>query len=685
MRTVTLNQQEPITADPQPAQQSKKTKLLIVGNGMAGFGLCDRLDRNGGLDRVDVEIVGAESRPAYDRVNLSKLFDPSFDGSLELAPELWYRDREIKLSLGRRIVDLDLTSRTATDHLGQQYHFDELVLATGSRAWVPPIEGVETEGVFVYRTMDDLEQIGKFLDARNATRGAVIGGGLLGLEAAKILMDRGLETSVIEMAPRLMPRQLAADAADVLKEKVEPMGVEVLLTRRTSHVEKTASQELEIHFDGSPPLQTDILIVAAGIRPNDQLAEIAGIDCGSRGGFAIDKHLQTSVKGVYAIGECASFEDHVFGLVAPCYRMADVLAARIAGGKEKFEGADESADLKLLGVRVSIMGRVIEDTPDLPGNRLLTHGDGEGYRKLLVEKGRIVGATCVGEWDEIHRVQQAIHGRHFLWPVQRSRFVETGAPWKPTGEVSVHHWAANSIVCSCLAVTKSEIDHAVEFCGGQGTATLEGIQKQCGASSACGSCKNLVAELAGAAPQAVSVKGSSAMLLASVLAAALLVLFAVVKPFAFATSVQDSWRSIDVLWRDDFAKQVTGYSLLGITAAGMLFSLRKRLPMFKFGEYGFWRAAHGVLGTLALVGMIVHTGMKLGSNLNFMLAICFLATIGIGAIAGALSSLETQARGPFALQVRLWRSRLSIVHRWVTWPLPALIALHVIGFYWFAD
>lgn len=688
MRTLGLTQQEldQRTFEAQPPANAKKTKLLIIGNGMASFGLCDRLDRNGGLELFDVEIVGEELRPAYDRVNLSKLFDPGFESSLELASEDWYRDRGIELSLGRRIVSLDLESRVASDCHGGQHAFEQMVLATGSRAWLPPIDGVNQEGVFVYRTIDDLQRIGKFLDQNNATRGAVIGGGLLGLEAAKILMDRGLETSVIEMAPRLMPRQLAADAATVLKQKVEPMGVEVLLTHRTSSVAPSADdQGLEIHFDGSPSLKTDILIVAAGIRPNDQLAEDAGIEIGAKGGFAINGDLETSAKGVYAIGECASFNDHIFGLVAPCYRMADVLAARLGGADEKFAGADESADLKLLGVKVSIMGRVIEDTPDLPDNGLLTHANEDGYRKLLVERGRIVGAACVGQWDETPQVRNAISKRRFLWPAQRSRFLETGSPWKPIGEISVHHWAGNSIVCSCLAVSKSQIDQAVMQCGGQGSATIEQVQQCCGASTACGSCKGLVAELTGSQPVAVSVAGSSTMLLVSLLSAAVLISMWFLKPLAFATSVLDSWRSIDVLWRDDFARQVTGYSLLGITVAGMLFSLRKRLPKFTFGEYGFWRAAHGVLGTLSLLGMLVHTGMRLGSNLNFMLAICFLATVAMGAIAGALSSLENRVRGPVVLQVRLWRSRLSILHRWVTWPLPALIVLHVIGFYWFSD
>lgn len=669
------------------AQRSNETvpprvKLVIVGNGMAGYGICDRLHRNGSLDRFEVTVIGEEETPAYDRVNLSKVFDGASPDELLLADSNWYRQQKIELCTGRRVVSIDRIGRTVIDDRDQTYPYDHLILATGSRAWVPPIPGADVPGVFVYRSLSDLMRIKQFVVDRKATRGAVIGGGLLGLEAAKVLRDLGLKTSVIEMAPGLMPRQLDARGAELLKQRVESIGVDIHLVRRTESVSQLDGGRLKLRFSNADDSIVDILIVAAGVRPNDQLAEGSGLEKGPHGGFVVDESLATTDPNISAVGECASFRDHVYGLVAPCYRMADVLADRLAGGNTMFRGADESAELKLLGVQVVTLGRTIGESP---GVIPLVHRAENGYRKVLIEQGRVVGATCVGPWQELPQIRQAINRQQFLWPWQRTRFTRTGTPWAPGGALPVAQWPDDSVVCSCLGVTKVKVKHTIDSLGGSGQVSVEQIARSCGASTACGSCRPLVAELAGGASERVSVPGSGVMLVASLLALVLSLLFFILTPPGFAESVQSAYRRIDVLWRSDFARQCTGFTLLGVTAVGMLFSFRKRLKQFRWGNYGLWRALHGVLGVTALFMMAVHTGMRLGANLNFALGVCFFLTVVLGAAAGVFSSMENRVSGTTSLLIRQWRGRMAKIHLWVTWPLPILIALHVLGFYWFRD
>lgn len=645
---------------------------------MAGFGLCDRLVRGGIAETYDITLIGDEPQPAYDRVNLSKFFDGRSEEDLLLAPREWYEENQIELRTGARVTKIDRTNRIVVDNHDRACAYDRLILATGSHAFVPPVPGSDSPGVFVYRTIDDLRDIKKFCDERNARVGGVIGGGLLGLEAAKVLADLGLGVHVLEMAPGLMPRQLDSESAALLKRRIEDLDeVEIHLVRRTESIEPHDGQ-LCIHFANADDLTVDLLIIAAGVRPNDQLARESELEVGERGGIVVNERLQTSDPQIFAIGECASFRNHVFGLVAPCFKMADVLAERLGGGQEEFEGADESAELKLMGVQVATLGRAIGDSP---GGVVISHSDDSAHRRLLIESGRIVGASCVGDWEELPQIRHSVQHESRLWPWQRRRFVRTGSPWTPGGVVSVTDWPDDAIVCSCLSVTKGQIDALIA----DGQDTVEQVATCCGASTACGSCQGLVTELVGDSPAAVTVPGRKTMLVASIVAVAMGLVWWITPPLEFADSVQSSWRSIDVLWRSDLARQISGFSLLSITLIGLLFSFRKRFEWLKWGSYGFWRAVHGVLGSLVLFGIVVHTGFSLGSNLNWWLGVSFISAAMLGGIAGIASSLESRFSGSLGAWLRRWRPRLTTIHLWVTWPLPVLIALHILSFYWFSD
>ena len=654
--------------------------------------MCQRLVRSAAIDELDVTVIGDEPTPAYDRVRLSSLMDGVTLDELTLADADWYRHHGIELITGRRVVRILRGDRVAVDDTGHAWAYDELVLATGSHAFVPPIPGLRSDagapnhgmfvpGVFVYRTADDLRCIRSHCSRRDVRRGAVIGGGLLGLEAAKVLRDAGLEVDVIEMAPGLMPRQLDAEAASRLRDHVESLGVGVHVVRRTRRVE-TTDNGLRIHFDNADPMDTDVLIVAAGVRPNDELAAECRLTIGPRRGVAVDATLTTDDPRIHAVGECASVDGHVAGLIAPCLRMADVLADRLAGGDQTYDGVDESAELKLLGVQVATVGRVLDDSP---GGRVLTHRGDDGYRKLLIERGRIVGASCVGPWDELPAVRQSIARGDRLRPWHRRRFVRSGSPWVG-GADAVADWPSAAIICSCNAIPKSVVAAVVD----DGCRTPSDVAAACGAGGSCGGCHALIAELVGGPPTKAAVPefivpGAAAMTAASVVGLVLAIAWTLSPPVPIADSVTSAWRNVDVLWRDDVARQATGFTLLAITAAGMLFSLRKHLPKFSWGSYGSWRAVHGITGTLTLIALAVHTGMRLGVNLNLALGVCFLAVATLGGVAGLMTGIENRLTGAAAVTVRRVRPLLSRVHLYAAWPLPALIAWHVASFYWFND
>jgi nitrite reductase (NADH) large subunit len=552
-------------------------------------------------------------------------------------------------------------------------------LATGSRPFVPPIEGIDLPGVFVYRTLEDLEAIARY--ARQCNSAAVLGGGLLGLEAAKAIYDLGLESHVVEMAPGLMPRQLNAEAANLLAKEITSLGVSLHLLKRTSRIANDRGK-LRIEFTTGEPLVVDMIIVSAGIRPRDELADSSELVRGERGGFAVDERLRTNDPRISAVGECASFNGKIYGLVGPCYRMAQVLAdnlAALATGKSlsaTFSGASEAAQLKLMGVEVCTLGMPLDQQHDCV---LLCHEGAASCRTLMLRGRQVVGAIGVGPWPERDSINQLIVTGRRLSNRQLRRFERTGDVGPTNQRAAVADWPEAAMVCSCVGVTRGELSAALTG----GASSLDGLIAATGASTVCGSCRPLLAALVGVSDQSHEVAGWRALLVASVLALCVVAGYVAVEPMPFAETVSSGWHRFDVLWRDSFAKQVTGFSLLAITAMALLFSLRKRWSKLSIGDFGIWRSMHGILGLLTLVGFLVHTGLHLGSNLTLVLAFVFLAINLLGSATGVVAALESSCTGAAALVVRRWRPRLTRMHIWLFWPLPVLVLFHVISVYYY--
>ena len=298
-------------------------KIVVIGNGMVGYKFCEKLVAKNNFQTFTITVFGEEIRPAYDRVHLSEFFAGKSAEELSLASAAWYNDNSIKLYLADPILHIDRHNKKVKSFHGIEASYDVLILATGSSAFVPSIPGVEKKGVFIYRTIEDLEMMTAF--AKKAKKGAVIGGGLLGLEAAKAMIDLGVtDTHVIEFAHRLMPRQIDDAGSNMLKGKLESIGLKIFTNKNTSAI--LGNETITgMQFSDDTKIDVDMLVISAGIKPRDELAKLSELEVGPRGGIVVNNKLETSDPCIYAIGECALYNGMIYGLVAPGYEMAQVV------------------------------------------------------------------------------------------------------------------------------------------------------------------------------------------------------------------------------------------------------------------------------------------------------------------------------------------------------------------------
>ncbi|WP_462379231.1 nitrite reductase large subunit NirB [Pseudomonas sp. Marseille-QA0892] len=461
--------------------------LVVVGNGMVGHHCVEQLVAYGAHLRFQIHVFGEEPLRAYDRVHLSEYFGGRDAESLAMGDVALYRTANVHLHLATPVDGIDLAARTVTTANGVM-GYDELVLATGSYPFVPPIDGATGNARLVYRTLDDLDQIRAA--ARGARRGVVVGGGLLGLEAANALKSLGLEAHVVEFAPRLMPVQLDDHGGLALKAQIEALGVSVHLSKATSSISEGSEYRYRMNFAGDEFLETDLIVFSAGIRPQDALARQAGLEVGARGGIVIDNSCQASDPHVFAIGECAVWNGSVFGLVAPGYQMARSVAARLCGqAAEPFTGADMSTKLKLLGVDVGSIGDAHATTPGARSYRFIDEATAS-YRRLVVaaDGKTALGAVLVGDNSYYDTLLQYVQNGIAL-PTDPASLILPRSEAAPA--LGVDALPATATICSCHNVTKASICSAID----KGCSDLAGIKSCTKAGTGCGGCSALLKQV----------------------------------------------------------------------------------------------------------------------------------------------------------------------------------------------
>ncbi|WP_291611126.1 nitrite reductase large subunit NirB [Colwellia sp.] len=466
-------------------QLLSKAKIVVVGNGMVGHHFVEEMAKN---SDYEITVLSAESRLAYDRVYLSSYFSGKTAEDLALTTPEHYDELGVIFKTNAKVTNIDKLAKVVTTESGDSFEYDKLILATGSYPFVPPIPGGDVEHSLVYRTIDDLEAIQASADVSKV--GVVIGGGLLGLEAAKAVKELGLETHVVEFAPQLMAVQVDGGGGRLLKTKIEELGVQVHTSKGTTKIVAGDKLRYKLCFSDDTELETDLILFSAGIRPYDNLAREFDLEIGARGGIVIDNQCKTSDDDIYAIGECALWNNFIYGLVAPGYNMAKVAVKDICGEEAEFTGADMSTKLKLMGVEVGSIGDAHAKTE---GSLTYTYeNQPEGvYKKIVVsaDKTKMLGAVLIGDTAEYDSLLQYMLNAIDL-PEAPEGLILPMAGDKPT--LGVDALPDTATICSCHNVTKGDIIAAID-CGAVDVGQVKSGTK---AGSGCGGCAALVKSVA---------------------------------------------------------------------------------------------------------------------------------------------------------------------------------------------
>ena len=468
----------------QTLQDTVKTQILVIGNGMVGHHFIEQLRQRDAGCRVTV--LCGEPQLAYDRVYLSSYFTGTPFSELSMSTEQWYQEQQVDLQLNCWVERIVPTERLVYCRDGRVYSYEKLVLATGSYPFVPPIPGNDQPHCLVYRTLQDLQNIEA--SAAQSKVGVVIGGGLLGLEAANALKQLGLETHVVEFAPQLMAVQLDQAGGALLAQKIQQLGVTVHTGKGTQAIVPGTQCRYQLQFADSSTLETDLVLFSAGIRPYDQLGRSSGLAVGERGGIIINDLCQTSDPSIYAIGECALWQQKIFGLVAPGYQMARVVADQLVNQQQAmltFSGADMSTKLKLLGVEVGSIGDAHGKTPGAM-SYLFTDPKAGHYKKLVVSQNgkKLLGAVLVGDTSPYDTLlQYALNDMPLPANPEQLILPASGQTALPALVLP-----DSATICSCHNVAKGDIVGAI----GAGVCDLASIKQCTKAATGCGGCSALL-------------------------------------------------------------------------------------------------------------------------------------------------------------------------------------------------
>ena len=662
-----LNQ---IQSNLSPSQQGHAAPdVTVIGGGPVGVRIGQLLSQRG----LSVTLLSDESYEPYNRVRLTPLLGGEVQfGEIALQSPS-HPSEVLDIRVGQHVTGIDRKARNVTTADGTVWPFQTLVIATGSRAFIPQIPGADTPGVYAFRTADDASALlARSFSARNVV---ILGGGLLGLEAARGLARRNCRVTVIEHENRLMPRQLDEAAAAQLKSNIEALDVTVMTGTRVAEI-RGDDRVTAVELGDGAVIDCDTVVICAGVRANIDLARNA--ELGFDRGILVNERMQTDDPDIFAVGECAQFDGQVVGLVGPGYAQADVAAAIIAGEEATYVPQNPATKLKVIGADVFSAGPV-EQLEVRANVKSHVWRSGEVYRRVFVERGKLVGVIAIGAWDQVSRMQKAVQDGASVYPWMLFRFQKAGSFWANT-QTDVASLPTAATICNCTGVTCGQIRAAVAH----GAATAEAIGSETGAGTVCGTCKPLLDEIvdAGAAPKALPFSTPLLMLSGIAVTLAMIpVLFGYVPlPTSYDNESLRTWA-----WRDNIVKQWSGYILLAILVAAMVIGLRKRIRLMdRFGAYDGWRLVHIGIGLLAAAGFFAHTGFRLGANWNFVLGMTFILTLLMGAVAGLATGGDHRLRANGigtaakpARRVPAWLHILAI------WPLPVLILFHVLTIYAF--
>ncbi|MDQ0861657.1 nitrite reductase large subunit NirB [Bacillus sp. V2I10] len=461
-----------------------KKKLILIGNGMAGVRTIEEVLNVSG-EEFEITIYGSEPHPNYNRILLSKVLQGDTEvKDITLNDWDWYKENNIQLHTGETITKIDTEMKTVISDSGRVERYDELIIATGSLPFILPIAGADKKGVTAFRDIRDTDEM---LEAsKKYKKAAVIGGGLLGLEAARGLLNLGMDVSVIHLSSYLMERQLDPIAGKLLQKELESQGMKFLLEKQTEAI-IGHDRAKGLKFKDGTEMEADLVVMAVGIKPNTRLAKESGLSVNR--GIIVNDYLQTNIPHVYAVGECAEHDGIAYGLVAPLYEQAKVLAKHISGSETNpYKGSVVSTQLKVSGVNVFSAGDFTEGE-DKKAIKVFDEQDGI-YKKIVLRGNKIIGAVLFGDTNDGSRLLAMIQKQADVSETSKVSILQ------PIGELAgsslVESMSAEEMICGCNGVSKGAIVHAIQK---QGCSTVDEIKACTSASRSCGGCKPLVAEL----------------------------------------------------------------------------------------------------------------------------------------------------------------------------------------------
>ena len=473
----------------------RKRRLVVIGNGMAGARTVEEILLRNGAGLFDIVMFGSEPYGNYNRILLSTVLSGRQDpAEIFLNDRRWYEDHQIALHCGETVVEIDRAAKKVVSDKGTVEPYDTLLIATGSRPFIPPTKGMTAErnvlgqDVLAFRTLDDCTKI---LEAAGADRKVgIIGGGLLGLEAAYGLLNRGCEVHIVHRSSRLMERQLDDLGGKLLKTKIESLGVNVHLEKTTTEVLRKNDRVVGLTFDDASRLACDFVLVAAGIRPNSEIGMRAGLSV--ERGIVVDDHMRSiDDMNIYAVGECAQHRGHVYGLVGPIWDQAKVIANRLTGHDPSaaYFGSKLATKLKVMEVQLATMG-IVDPSEDRDEIVQFYEPKRGTYKKLVIRDGRLIGAILMGNLDKAAYLMQAFD-RYTPLPAERiSLLFDIGAPPKA---VSFNEMSDDVQICNCNGVSMGDLRcHYADGC-----KTADSLAKKTRAGTGCGSCKALIDDLVG--------------------------------------------------------------------------------------------------------------------------------------------------------------------------------------------
>jgi len=646
--------------------------IVIVGNGPVGIKTAQLLLKKANDQAVihsppnfeGLLIFGEEHRAPYNRVQLSLYLAGKISESDLGNPITRKTEHPIKECLGRKVIAIDRKNKIVTDNLGGRVKYSKLILATGSNAKIPEVCNLNIKNVHLFRTFEHTKSIIKL--KKTSQHFYIIGSGSLGLETAVALKNKHNHVT-IESRNYLFHRDLGDVAQQVLCNYLNNRGININFNDPLKNIkgtEKVSSVELT----SGKNIPVDCLIFCVGITPETTLARRSDLDINK--GILVNEHMLTVDPNIYAIGECSEYKKQTYGIVAPGFMQAETCVEHIYGNSKKFENQNIPIQAKFSDYSTACYGKiVVEDSVSYT----FMDQTNQRYRQLIVKDGQIVGAIVLGSWVEESNIKIAIAEKNHTEIKSFKRFEKTGLLFDQ--ESPVKQLPKNYVVCLCENITRGELSEALQ----SGCRTFASLSEKTRAGTVCGSCQPMILNLLDTPAPNLVMRHQKAILVTSILSITSVFFIFLFFPTKLANTVELSW-SLEKLWFDNFWKQVSGYNLLGLCVIAVALSARKRIKKFRLGHVDGWRYAHSIIGYAALLILMIHTGLRLGNNLNFALMVVFLSATLMGSLVGVFMA-KSHHWSDFKLrQYRLWLSRL---HHTILWMLLPLLSFHILSVYYF--